>query len=134
MLDQPAQQLLSFVLRAAEYYLCPPGEAVRAALPPGMSAAERRGRLKKPRAELVLVPCARRAETLPGDPKEGLKRAPARAPATQTGRATADGVRSVEEKILQVLLSAAQDPPQHVTPTLIAWDDAIREQKRHRAA
>ena len=30
-----SEELLSFVLRAAEYYLYPPGEAVRAAMPPG---------------------------------------------------------------------------------------------------
>jgi len=74
-----SEELLSFVLRAADYYLCPPGEAVRAALPPSMSAAEKGGRMRKVRAEPPMVKCVRLADPLPGDPREELKRAPARA-------------------------------------------------------
>lgn len=73
------EELLSFVLRAADYYYCPPGEAIRAALPPGMSAAERGGRLRAVRTEPISVPCVKLADPLPGDPKVALKRAPARA-------------------------------------------------------
>jgi primosomal protein N' (replication factor Y) len=80
ILDQEpliSEELLSFVLRAAEYYLCPPGEALRAALPPGMSGAERGGGVKR-RAEPATVPCARLADAPPGDASQLLARAPAR--------------------------------------------------------
>ncbi len=73
------EELLGFVLRAAEYYLCPPGEAVRAALPPGMSGAERGGRMPRVLAEPPTVLCTRLVLPAPGDPHEALRRAPARA-------------------------------------------------------
>lgn len=74
-----SEELVSFVLRAAEYYLFPPGEALRAALPPAMTGAERQGAMPKVRAEPATVECARLAQPLPGDPRQALRRAPARA-------------------------------------------------------
>lgn len=74
-----SEELLSFLLRAAEYYLCPPGEALRSALPPGMSTSERGGRMRKPIAEPTLVDYARLLLPAPGDPTVALKGAPAQA-------------------------------------------------------
>ena len=74
-----SEELLSFVLRAADYYLYPPGEALRAALPPGMATAERAGRMRRPRREPAEVLHVRLASPLPGDPGTELHRAPARA-------------------------------------------------------
>lgn len=71
-------ELLSFVLRAAEYYMYPPGEALRAALPPGMSSAEKGGKMRRPRGEPAEELCARRLDPQPADPQEALRRAKVR--------------------------------------------------------
>ena len=71
-------ELLSFVLRSAEYYFHPPGEALRAALPPGMATSERGGKIRSPRSEPGEVTCARRRDPMPGDPLGSLGRARAR--------------------------------------------------------
>jgi primosomal protein N' (replication factor Y) len=42
-------ELLEFLLEAAAYYLHPPGEVLRTALPPGIDPSERSGELKEPR-------------------------------------------------------------------------------------
>jgi primosomal protein N' (replication factor Y) (superfamily II helicase) len=72
-------ELLSFLIRAADYYLCPPGEALRSALPPGMSTSERGGKMRAPVAEPPMVDCARLVIPAPGDPVGALTKTPARA-------------------------------------------------------
>lgn len=43
------QDLLTFLVKSADYYMHPLGEAIRTALPPGIDWVERKGKLKGPR-------------------------------------------------------------------------------------
>jgi primosomal protein N' (replication factor Y) len=79
--DEPSlpAELLSLLVEAASYYMNPPGEVLRAALPPGIDPSERGGELLGPRvrgrAHRVVRPLPPAADAL----EALVRRAPARA-------------------------------------------------------
>jgi len=90
--DEPLieAELLTFLIRAADYYLCPVGEAIRTALPPGMAPSERGGQMQKPRERERRVLHARAAGSPSEDGEKALSRAPARAKLFDRLRAVAE--------------------------------------------
>jgi primosomal protein N' (replication factor Y) (superfamily II helicase) len=102
LLDQtPAlpRELLDFLVAAADYYLHPLGEVLRAALPPGIDPTEFRGELKAPRlkgaVELVATLGAGARDHLEPLRRRAPKRAAVLERLIETGAARAEDLRGI---------------------------------------
>lgn len=107
------EELLGFLVAAADYYLHPLGEVLRAALPPGIDPAESGGELKPPRVRSALELVATAAPSA-GERLAALRRrAPRRADVLQRlverGPASAERLRDAAPDALAHLKRLAGD-------------------------
>ncbi|MBW2276148.1 MAG: primosomal protein N' [Deltaproteobacteria bacterium] len=89
------RELLDFLVEAAAYYLHPIGEALRAALPPGIDPSEKAGALRGPRVKQRTERIAVATETAAGAIEQMSRRAPRRAAVLQ--QVVERGAVAVEE-------------------------------------